>query len=145
MKPAERLIMTQFCDDVRQEVGNKYSLMGCYSQELIVENMPAALPKLCAHVLAFTAIDRPFANLVFRAYLNDQMVAELEIPKDALDAGAQRVAAIKTPLQARLMLNGVMVFSPLIITTESQLRVDAESEGEVIRGPALVLRSIEKG
>ena len=31
-----RTVIAQFCDDVRQEIGNKFSLMGCYGTDLYV-------------------------------------------------------------------------------------------------------------
>jgi hypothetical protein len=40
-----------FCDDVRNEVGNKLSLMGVYGQDLLLREFPATLPKLCAVML----------------------------------------------------------------------------------------------
>jgi hypothetical protein len=45
---AQRTVIAQFCDDVRQEIGNKFSLMGCYGSDLYVPAFPITLPKLCA-------------------------------------------------------------------------------------------------
>ena len=41
-----------FCDDIRQEVGNKQSLMGIYEQELVfsVPEEGTHLPQICASV-----------------------------------------------------------------------------------------------
>jgi hypothetical protein len=36
-----------FCDDVRQEIGNKQSFIGVYSGDLLVERLPVVLPRLC--------------------------------------------------------------------------------------------------
>lgn len=38
---------TLIADDVRNEKGNKISLMGVYGDEIVVESLPAALTKLC--------------------------------------------------------------------------------------------------
>jgi hypothetical protein len=37
-------------DDVREEKGNKISLMGIYSDKIIFDKLPAVLPKLCIAV-----------------------------------------------------------------------------------------------
>lgn len=37
-------IKTILCDDVRQEIGGKISLMGIYSKDIIVNKVPASLP-----------------------------------------------------------------------------------------------------
>lgn len=38
-----------FCDDIRQEISNKVSLIGIYGSHMLVSEMPAKLPKLCVH------------------------------------------------------------------------------------------------
>ena len=45
MKIAKK-ITTIVCDDARQEMGGKISLMGVYSGDLIVNKVPALLPTL---------------------------------------------------------------------------------------------------
>ncbi len=40
-------ITSILCDDVRQEAGNKYSLMGIYDGGIVFADFPALLPKLC--------------------------------------------------------------------------------------------------
>ncbi|MEW6326402.1 MAG: hypothetical protein AB1487_02225 [Thermodesulfobacteriota bacterium] len=44
-------INTILCDDVREEVGNKTSLMGIYPESMVFEKLPAILPKLCLFVM----------------------------------------------------------------------------------------------
>src|SRR5437867_1978542 len=41
-----REITSLLCDDVRQELGNKLSLMGVYGDSIIVPEVPAVLPRL---------------------------------------------------------------------------------------------------
>ena len=61
MKIAKK-IKTILCDDVRQEVGGKMSLMGIYSKDIIVNKVPAILPFINL-VVMFEEIKEPFANL----------------------------------------------------------------------------------
>ena len=35
------------CDDVREEVGNKFSIMGIYDDDVVFSSLPSMLPKLC--------------------------------------------------------------------------------------------------
>lgn len=51
MKAAKE-INVFICDDIRQEVGNKISLMGIYAQDLILPEIPFSLPKLCILIIA---------------------------------------------------------------------------------------------
>ena len=50
MKIANK-ITTIICDDVRSEVGNKFSLMGVYQRNIIFKKLPSILPKLCLCIL----------------------------------------------------------------------------------------------
>jgi hypothetical protein len=38
---------TMLCDDIRQEVGGKTSLMGLYDHHIVVPQVPFVLPKVC--------------------------------------------------------------------------------------------------
>src|SRR5437016_3218200 len=40
-------VSTHICDDVREERGNKLSLMGLYDEAILFPRLPARLPKLC--------------------------------------------------------------------------------------------------
>lgn len=135
----QRVLMTQYCDDVRQEVGNKFSLMGCYTEELIVEKMPAVLQKLCAQVRASTPLDNLFTKFTLRARLNGDIIAELDIdptqfpsPEDKKDA-------------KRLTIMAFMVFSPLVITEACKLEIEAETEDGTIKANALSIRVRTEG
>ena len=136
---SNRLLVVQYCDDVRQEIGNKYSLMGCYSDELIVEALPTALPKLYAHIRAITPIDHPFEKLIVRAFLNDEAIGEHEIPSALMRNWWAR---------AQLVSNGklfsvvsMMAFVPIAFNERSTLRVDAETEEESLNGSSLIIRA----
>ncbi len=38
---------TLICDDIREEVGNKISMMGVYAKDIFVPKFPFTFPKLC--------------------------------------------------------------------------------------------------
>lgn len=49
------------CDDVRNELGNKLSIMGIYGPELWLGKLPAVMPKLC-FVVMLNHIERSFTS-----------------------------------------------------------------------------------
>lgn len=67
-----RSVQVIWCDDVRQEVGNKASYMGVYHQMLVPSALPAVLPKLCAVISITTPVSRPFQALHVRLILSDK-------------------------------------------------------------------------
>lgn len=133
---ASRTATTLFCDDIRHEVGNKYSLIGCYGSELLVEKLPLVLPKLCAHVRIITPIDKSFTNLKIRAYLNEDTIAEMNYSPE--DIRKPESSLVENSIRAEL--NIMMVFSPLPITELSKLRIEAEADDDVLRGGILIIR-----
>ena len=52
-----RYIHTIWCDDIRQELGNKPSFMGVYTGGIVLDRTPAVLSKLCAWTVAACDID----------------------------------------------------------------------------------------
>lgn len=133
-----RVVIAQFCDDVRQEIGNKYSLMGCYGPELIINKLPATLPKLCVQVRVQTPIDRTFSKLVIRAIFNGDVLAELELPPSDLDMMQKKAASEDEGVA--IMVMAIFTFSPLVISESCKLQIEAETEDEILKGNSLRLR-----
>lgn len=137
----ERFVTSQFCDDIRHEVGFKFSLMGCYSSELIVDDYPVVLSKLCALVTARSPVEWPFTKLCFRAKLDNEVIAEVSIPDEVLLE--QQNNATKSAMDGAkyIAVSAMMVFSPLVLNEEGLLRIEAETEDGIIQSTALVIRN----
>ncbi len=75
---ADRFVHAIFCDDIRQELGNKVSFMGCYQSELFVPFAPLALPKLCVYVTISTPAERPFKALSIRVDQGSNTIANID-------------------------------------------------------------------
>ncbi len=50
---------TLLCDDIRQEMGGKTSLMGLYDHHIVVPQVPFTLPKVCFYT-RFSRMDGQF-------------------------------------------------------------------------------------
>ena len=50
---------TLLCDDIRQEMGGKASLMGLYAHHIVVPQVPYVLPKVCFYT-RFSRMDGTF-------------------------------------------------------------------------------------
>lgn len=135
---SSRLIIAQFCDDIRHEIGGKMTLVGCYAGEMIINELPAVLPKLCAQITVFTPFDRPFERLILRAFINGDILGELEMPVDTMKDSIQKKEL--TSELGRLSARAFMVFSPLPVIEPCKVRVEAETEDGVVRGSILKIR-----
>ncbi|MEF8720204.1 MAG: hypothetical protein V5B35_11120 [Candidatus Accumulibacter necessarius] len=137
-KNADRFVHAVFCDDIRQELGEKVSLMGCYQGELLVAEIPVLLPKLCAFVTVSTPLDRPIKSLKIRIMQDDHELVSLELPDDAMAKASQSFQEGSTRLNA----NSALAFSPFAVTAPTVLRVTAiTEEGEII-GPRLRIKTM---
>lgn len=134
-----RFAITQFCDDIRQEVGNKVSLMGCYSGELLVEQFPVVLPKLCAQIKVVTPRSEPFERLVLRAYLNDDLLGEVELPVEQANKALRSI----DPAAKRMTFGAVMTFAPFVIEKEGSIHIEAESEEGTLKAGRMRLMLTE--
>lgn len=137
-KNCSRFVVAQFCDDIRQEVGNKFSYIGCYSGEMIVDKLPATLPKLGVLVHIFTSKECPFSRLIVRALMSDEVVAELEMPITKMADEFERKAAA-TELD-RIAAQAMLLLSPLVVVEPCKIRIEVETEDGVIRGSYLNIR-----
>jgi uncharacterized protein DUF6941 len=121
-----RTVIAQFCDDVRQEIGNKFSLMGCYGADLYVPQFPFTLPKLCVFVYVRTPRERPFERLTLRLARGGEVLSELVANPDKLNAG-------ETPAWAKwLSMTGILAVTPFRATAPCRLQVLAETESETL-------------
>lgn len=133
---SNRIVIAQFCDDVRQEIGNKFSLMGCYGTDLYVPSFPIRLPKLCAFVHVRTPREQPFERLTLRLVRADEVLSELVANPEKLNAGDP------PPAWARwLSMTGILAVTPFQAGGPCRLQVLAETEsGTLESGQFLIER-----
>jgi hypothetical protein len=139
-KNDDRFITAIFCDDIRPELGNKLSFMGCYQGEIIVQITPVVLPKLCVSVSVSTPKERPFKLLAIRVVQDDDVeLARMDIPKEGIK-GIAGSSQISDKTSTRISLNTAIVFSPFVIEKPTMLRLVATTEEGEITGPRLLIK-----
>jgi hypothetical protein len=141
MKPTEhRWIHAIWCDDIRHELGNKPSLMGVYTGDLVMPTLPAMLPRLAVFVGAWTPKSQPFKQLKIRIEKCDgeHSLAVIEIPPEQLEEmNAQMLSQAMAPPDVENKEHGAlgmnfivqMGATPITETTQwFKVWVDTESE-----------------
>lgn len=137
----ERLVETIFCDDIRHEVGNKRSLIGVYSGQLLVSTMPAILPKLCVSVTVTTPIEKPFRKLVIRLLINDTEILRGDMGDNPVPPeDMQHTTALPDDVEHFYSLTADFVLSPFQINEPAALRVRVDTEDGTLKGHGLHLR-----
>ena len=133
MSTASRHIEVIYCDDIREEIGNKVSYMGIYSKDLFVPTAPIVLPKLCIAVNVVTDMNDPFKELEVRVLKGEDEVELLTtgpIPGPPDDWTSEDNLTFMVAQMA-------FVLAPYQIDGDTILRVRARTEREDLKGRAL--------
>ena len=125
-----------FCDDVRQEVGNKKSYIGVYTEELYVPTLPTLLPKFyMVTTIACRVSDIP-KQLAVVFEIADEVMDRTEFTGKQLEEWC--VEATKSlseesaeansdqPPKARLMMEYLV--SPFVIKKEGRIVAYVETD-----------------
>jgi hypothetical protein len=125
-----------FCDDIRFEVGNKYSFMGIYSGEMIFAGSPPVmLPRFGIVTWVIADADDPVKTVsVLVRMLPDgaEIIKTDQLPvamsANSLD-GAQK-----------MMAQHILPISSLLIQQAGLIEVTMHADGEALRAGRLVVR-----
>lgn len=138
---------TIFCDDIREEVGGKSTLVGCYTGELLHQGAyPITLPKLGLVVHLLVPPDKmprtfelnvefmPTGQMLFNVSndLTGLDVNSLMPPKDPNVDDEERYI--------RLASN--IILSPFVASQDGKLHVRAMLDGHLVRLGSLKIRRV---
>ena len=133
-----RFVSVIYCDDIRNEVGNKQSFMGIYRSALYVVDFPAVLARLCVVINIQTSADEPFKSLRIRLLNYDDQIAEAMAPPGMLEGQKQAIASATTHgPDGILVCSWAFVLSPFAVEKPMRLRVRVDADGVELKGPAL--------
>lgn len=141
MKPS---ISVLYCDDIRQELGGKLSYMGVYHQRLLLEALPAVLPKLCVRVqVSVPAAEVNFDKVTIRILHDDDVVGEGVFEySDENDAESSETGDDSHKV---ITLKSHFAFSPFVINSPSVLKIRVLINDEEYRGASLDIARAPEG
>jgi hypothetical protein len=127
-----------FADDIRQEIGNKASLVGLYGDEMILAagtQLPVVIPKLGVWIRWNEPVDGFAKMLTFKTILckfdappesdEGQQLAEFSVDLAKVVEGRERPAH-----SISIRLEPAFVLPPFTVKEESRLRVRVYRDGE---------------
>lgn len=74
MSISGRYVHTIWCDDIRQEIGNKPSFMGVFAAGILLPTLPAVLSRLGVYTWVVSPIDKPIESLLLQVVRDDGLV-----------------------------------------------------------------------
>jgi hypothetical protein len=134
----DRYVHALWCDDIRQEIGNKPSFMGAYIGGLTVPLLPTIMPRLSVHIWLTTPIEHPFEKAVVKITRDDDfLLAQLDVDNIDQDMSQhpKHEDAKNIVLMFGLNLNGVELPDNC-----KYLSISIETESETLEGPKLLIR-----
>ena len=142
-KPFEPFGITTFCDDIRYELGGKYSLVGIYRDDLLIQGatFPATLPKLALSI-----------TLLFHPALPPMPPLDIKIsfPGDDENTpsfGGRFETSIEpvpdAPQDTRRSLNLHFILSPIILKEPGSIKVRLHDQVRIIKAGTLDVRAAE--
>jgi len=137
------LLQVIWCDDIRQEVGNKPSFMGVYS-ELALPSVPIVLPRLAAYVTLYTPITTPLADLALRIMKSDEEKPLAYIEMSAQEQIEPPARSADDPSTVRLLSFGILIGNVAFDEGTKWLRADADYGNEHLESLKLRISSPER-
>lgn len=131
-----------FCDDLRHEMGNKYSYMGVYSGAMFIPGYPYTLPKLGVTFWLIDKSGQAIKDLSFIVYLDETEIGRVDIPID--EPMEIKLATDDDTGEKARIVNGGLIISPLLIEKDCRLKARAFLNGEEIKGGTLVIRAADQ-
>ena len=136
-----RYLHVVYCDDVRNELNNKTSLIGVYGADLLVSEMPAVLPQLFLVISVVADAAEPIERLTIVVSRDEEQLAEISPSGDDLAKGREQAQALRVQGPQSLLaihtIGLVLRVAPFPIEQAGVLRVRAKTEREELRGPGL--------
>ena len=140
---ASAFMETIYCDDVRSEVGNKLSFMGIYGSNILLNDFPAVLAKLCAVMSLHLPEDTQAETATFFLCKDDEEIGRsTALISDVRKAAAQ---ALESDEERRMTIRFIAQIAPLQFEQPCRLKARVEIDGETIRGGSLVVERMPPG
>lgn len=133
---------TIFCDDIRQEVGNKCSLMGVYGPEMYLSQpFPSGLARMGFHVVYKEDLDAPFKDMTLCIFLpgdpDDKPAYKADIERSSMTLQPPDLNLGPT---ARRMMSLNVLLNPVVLKHEGRIKVRMLVEGEVVKLGTLAVK-----
>lgn len=154
MSKLETHLTTVFCEDVRQEIGGKITLVGVYNNICGLESFPAMLPKIAVMLRLIGPAGFLPKAIGYKAWLGEALIAEVPVTEPISGSASEFRSQIESASEAvptELQFSGkfgavtgFMVFSPLVVERPASLRIRAYGpDGEEYPAPSLTFVSNE--
>lgn len=142
--------ITIFCDDIRDEVSNKKTLVGVYSGELILAGeLPALIPTFGLSIKYLEPLLMPVEPVNIKVFVPSEneeadVLIDVDLPSDRLQHPSESKGDPLAEYRAHLLY---LRISPLVIKSIGHMKVRAylgERQREIRLGSLRIVQSSER-
>jgi hypothetical protein len=119
-----------YCDDIRQEIGGKITLVGIYSGACLVPAIPCTLPKLCLSLCISASRSAPIRSLVVVGAYAGNEVINITLDSSQIDEIMAANAEQASDDTKQMMLMLMAALSPFIVSVPGKLTLTVTADGE---------------
>jgi hypothetical protein len=130
---------TLFCDDVREESGNKLSYMGVYGGNLLLERLPAVLPKFCAVISLRLPAKTKSESVTFRLAKDGQDLGRGTASVTDVLRGVEVPGAVDNA--GRVLMRFIAQVAPLALERPCRLQALVEIDDRVLHAGSLIVEA----
>lgn len=127
-------IFAQFCDDIRQEVGGKTTLVGLYNEVIIADALPCILAKFCVYLT------------IYSNNMNLEIPIEIDSEGDVIFSGEGKFEIHKNEWSGIDMEHKAslpLMFSPIVLQNEGVFTVRANIAGKWIVAGQIAVQKVK--
>lgn len=138
-----------FCDDLRQEIGNKVSLMGLYQTDIIFQaDFPLTIPKFVIFIRYVEQKGAFSEDIIFKVHFpgDDPAQPRINHISKRPDLGTAPILSAMDPdMEPIVSIQVPLIFAPLTIQSEGFIKVRAHCGDVITRlGVLRVRKAAEK-
>ncbi|WLG72198.1 DUF6941 family protein [Pseudomonas simiae] len=118
-----------FCDDIRQEINGKITMVGIYTDRLFVSSVPTVLPKLCLALAIATDKTNMFEDVSVTGTLGGDEVFRMQLQKDQIQSIVDQAPKPEIPAKFfTIQLNAIL--TPFQLERTGKLVIKVVADGE---------------
>ncbi|KTB97813.1 DUF6941 family protein [Pseudomonas sp. ICMP 10191] len=128
-----------FCDDIRQEVGGKTTMVGIYTGQLVASEIPCVLPKICLALSLVTPQKRKFEEICVTGSFNDVEIFKMELSKKQIESIVTQAPERTEPVSF-YTVQLMAILTPFQIEKAGKLKLSVLADGKKLECGGLEIK-----
>lgn len=125
------------CEDVRQELSGKSSLMGVFPGVMFFPRFPAMIQGMCILINVVTPADQPFKNVSIRGSHSGEDLFFMTMDEEVMERHSN--STTKMPKKRFDKIQAMAKLSHVLFEAPGTLEIEVIADGVLIPGPGFTV------